>query len=105
MSLPFQKMKGDNIMADRVIIISDNQCNWGISSVEKRVQSAADAYRKATGNDVWVHAIDLQGYGTQQFHGAKTNIIAGWSEKIFDFIKIAEQGEGTLEEAIEQYIY
>ena len=106
MFLPFQKMIDDNIKADRVIILSDNECNsYGGWYSRKPVQSIADEYRKATGNDIWVHAIDLRGYGTQQFHGAKTNIIAGWSEKVFDFIKIAEQGEGTLEKSIEQYIY
>ena len=45
------------------------------------------------------------GYGTQQFAGPKTNIIAGWSEKIFDFILLAEQGEGTLEKTIENYTW
>ena len=106
MFLPFQKMIDDNIKADRVIILSDNECNsCGGWYSRKPVQSIADEYRKTSGNDIWVHAIDLQGYGTQQFHGAKTNIIAGWSEKVFDFIKIAEQGEGTLEKSIEQYIY
>ena len=53
--------------------------------------------------DLWVHAIDLQGYGTQQFHGAKTNIIAGWSEKVFEFIRLAEEGEGSLEKTIAAY--
>ena len=106
MFLPFQKMIDDNINADRIIILSDNECNscggWYCS---KPVQSLADEYRRKTGNDIWVHAIDLQGYGTQQFHGAKTNIIAGWSEKVFNFIKLAEQGGKTLEKSIEQYIY
>lgn len=69
----------------------------------KPVQALADAYRNRTGNDIWVHAIDLQGYGTQQFHGKKTNIISGWSEKVFAFIALAEQGEGNLEKTIEQY--
>ena len=58
---------------------------------------------RTTGNDIWVHAIDLHGYGTQQFTGPKTNIIAGWSEKVFNFILLAEQGEGNLEKAIEAY--
>ena len=102
MRLPFEKMIADNIKADRVIIISDNECNdgWNIP-----VQTLANEYRRKTGNDIWVHAIDLQGYGTQQFHGAKTNIIAGWSEKVLDFIKLAEQGEGNLEKTIEKYTY
>ena len=106
MYLPFQKMLNDQIRADRVIILSDNECNSSGSFYTRRtVQSLADEYRKKTGNDIWVHAIDLQGYGTQQFHGAKTNMIAGWSEKVFEFIRLAEQGEGTLEKTIEQYSY
>lgn len=102
MKLPFRKMIDDEIYADRIIILSDNECNggWG-----PPVQSLADKYRMMTGNDIWVHAIDLQGYGTQQFHGKKTNIIAGWSEKVFDFILLAEQGEGTLEKRIEEYLW
>lgn len=105
MYLPFEKMISDHINADRIIVISDNMCNSGggwYSS--KPVQSLADEYRRRTGNDIWVHAIDLQGYGTQQFHGAKTNIIAGWSEKVLAFIKLAEQGEGNLVKTIESYM-
>lgn len=101
MDLPFKKMIVDKVKADRIIVLSDNQCNsawWN-----KPVQSLADEYRRKTGNDIWVHAIDLQGYGTQQFCGAKTNIVAGWSEKVFDFIALAEQGEGTLEKRIAEY--
>lgn len=102
MELPFQAMINDKIKADRVIVLSDNMCNstWHWNTP---VQGIADEYRRKTGNDIWVHAVDLQGYGTQQFVGPKTNIIAGWSEKIFDFILLAEQGEGTLEKTIAAY--
>ena len=103
MQLPFERMIAENIKADRIIVLSDNECNGGWYSTP--VQALADAYRKRTGNDIWVHAIDLQGYGTQQFHGKKTNIISGWSEKVFAFITLAEQGEGNLERTIEQYTY
>lgn len=105
MGLPFQKMIDDNVKADRIIILSDNECNFGGGHYRRPVQALADEYRRKANNDLWVHAIDLQGYGTQQFHGKKTNIIAGWSEKVFAFINLAEQGEGTLEKAIEQYEY
>ena len=105
MSLSFEKMIKEGIKADRVIIISDNECNSSYGWSRKPVQALADEYRRLSGNDIWVHAIDLQGYGTQQFHGTKTNIIAGWSEKVLEFIKLAEQGEGTLEKTIEQYTY
>ena len=99
MDLPFLQMIKDDIHADRVIVISDNMCNYGI----KATQSVADKCRRETDSDFWIHAIDLQGYGTQQFAGHKTNIIAGWSEKVFDFIQIAEQGEGNLEKRIAEY--
>lgn len=104
MDLPFQKMMEDRVNADRIIIISDNMCNSGTTYWNKKtVQTLADEYRRQSGNGLWVHAIDLQGYGTQQFHGPKTNIIAGWSEKVFDFIQLAEQGEGALEDTIANY--
>ena len=104
MELPFAAMHHYGIKADRIIFLSDNQCNVSSRSrFRKPVQSAADEYRKETGNDLWVHAIDLQGYGTQQFHGPKTNIIAGWSEKVFSFIKLAEKGVGSLEKTIDDY--
>ena len=103
MFLPFKQMIKDNIQADRVIILSDNECNGGWRS--KPVQTLADEYRKKSGNDIWVHAIDLQGYGTQQFHGSKTNVIAGWSEKVFQYINLAEQGAETLLKAVENYKY
>lgn len=101
MELPFTQMIRDRVKADRIIVISDNQCNS--SYYHKPVGTLADEYRRQTGNDIWVHAIDLQGYGTQQFQGRKTNIIAGWSEKVLNFILLAEQGEGSLEQAITVY--
>ena len=39
----------------------------------------------------------------QQFAGSRTIIIAGWSEKVLNFILLAEQGAGTLEETIARY--
>lgn len=103
MGLPFAVMIEDGIAADRVIIISDNECNESRWHRGEPVQVLADEYRRQSGRDIWVHAVDLQGYGTQQFKGPRTNIVAGWSEKVFDFILLAEQGEGSLEAAIAAY--
>lgn len=102
--LPFKVMIQERLKPDRIIILSDNECNsprWA----GKPVQVLADEYRQQMHNDLWVHAIDLQGYGTQQFAGPRTNIIAGWSEKVFEFILLAEQGEGALESAIAGYTW
>lgn len=107
MHLPFVKMRDEHIDCDRVIVISDCECNSGASGwwpdKYQTVQQIANEYRKQTKNDIWVHAIDLEGYGTQQFAGPKTNLIAGWSEKVFEFIPLAEQGEGTLIKKIQEY--
>lgn len=102
-SLPFEQMLSERIAADRVIIVSDNECNTPAYGTSKPVQYWADEYRRQMGIDIWVHAIDLMGYGTQQFTGARTNIIAGWSEKVFDFILLAERGEEALEQRIARY--
>jgi len=109
MYLPFYYLLDKNIKCDRMIILSDNECNtrshWHNRRLiqESAVQSAADEYRRETGNDIWVHAVDLMGYGTQQFAGHKTNIIAGWSEKVFQFINLAEQGTGSMVKHIKEY--
>jgi len=98
--------------ADRVVILSDNECNvsggsgygWGGRYVEygrKAIQSRLEQYRKKVGHDVWCHAIDLQGYGTSQFIGPKTNIMAGWSEQVLRFVALTEQGFGGLVDEIE----
>lgn len=103
MELPFQKMIDENIDCDRVIIISDNECNGEYSWSHPTVQLLADEYRQQTGKDIWVHAIDLQGYGTQQFKGPRTNVIAGWSEKVFEFISLAEEGYMSIIQRIQNY--
>ena len=50
---------------------------------------------------VWLHAVDLAGYGTTQFGGVDTTFTAGWSEKVLTFMSMAEEGTGSLEAAVE----
>lgn len=99
-SLPLCAMIYDKIKADRLIILSDNEINCGYTWTCQRF---ADIYRREINPNLWVHAVDLQGYGTQQFIGARTNIITGWSEKILDFISLAEDGIDTQINRIENY--
>ncbi len=92
--------------ADRVVVLSDCEvnmafCGRAFGSRTRTVQHALDAYRAHVGHDVWCHAIDLQGYGTQQFAGAKVNVMAGWSEQVLRFVALAEHGFGGLVNAIE----
>ena len=107
-SAPIKKMINDGMKVDRIIILSDNEANsqfkdgrsyWN----EYTTQQMVDKYREKFGKNVWVHAIDMQGYGTQQFIGSHTNLIAGWSEKVLDFILLAEEGTGSLIKTISEY--
>lgn len=98
-ALPLTYILKEKIKVDRMILFSDNEANRRPEVTQKY----ADDYRKAINSDFWVHAVDLQGYGTQQFIGAKTNIIAGWSEKVLEFISLTEKGITSLIDTIEQY--
>lgn len=105
MTAAFYCLSKSGFDADRVILISDNEVNYDGypynplrygGSGKRCIQSELDAYRRKVGHDVWCHGIDLQGYGTQQFHGDKFNIIAGWSEQVMRFVSMAEQGSGGI---------
>ena len=97
MEAGFDTLMRSGFDADRVIVLSDNQVNGGRTPI----QSLMDNYRRLVGHDVWCHAIDLQGYGTTQFIGSKTNYIAGWSDSVLAFIGHAERGIGSLVDEID----
>ena len=88
---------------DRVIYFSDNQCNHFQGGLRQTVQVMADEYREKYNPDLWIHAVDLMGYGTQQFIGARFDLIAGWSERVLPFITLAEKGLDTLVDHISRY--
>lgn len=109
LSLPLQDMIHNKIKADRLIMLSDNEINetgnswYRVRGYKNTCEHLAAEYRQKVNPDLWTHAIDLQGYGTQQFDGARTNIIAGWSEKVLDFISLAETDRAKQVEMIENY--
>lgn len=81
----------------RIIIISDNE-SWD----GRGVQISYNSYKKATGNDPFVYAIDIQGYGTKDVAGGKVFHLAGWSDRLLDFIGRVEEGE-TLVDYVKGY--
>ena len=85
---------------DRVIYFSDNECNRGL---ETTIQGLVDKYRSKYNKDFWVHGVDLQGYGIQQFCGAHFNLIAGWGDHVLSFINLAEAGMGSMIKEVESY--
>ena len=115
MHLPMLELLDKTKYVDRIVYLSDNMCNSAHAFLgeettweyNKPVMSLVKEYRQKVNPDVWVHAIDLQGYGTQQFNpkDSKVDVVAGWSDKVLDFIQLAEQGYDSIVKAIERYAW
>lgn len=112
--LPILYLLLNKIKVDRIILLSDNEVNYQMDVViewekdkkplyAKSCQQLLNEYIKNINPNVKFYGIDLVGYGTQQFKGENVNILAGWSEKIFDVINLIEQGYGELVKIIEAY--
>lgn len=82
---------------DRVIILSDMQAWMGINTPKE----AHKEFRKKYGCDPSIYSFDLNGKGTMQFPEPKIYALAGFSEKIFDVMKLLEQDRQALIHAVE----
>jgi hypothetical protein len=94
----------NKIYVDRIIVFSDMQ-TYGDSYdyQSKSCQKLLTEYRAKVNPDAWMHSIDLQGYGQTKFMGNKVNLIAGWSDKVLQFIKMTENMEGDLLDTVMNY--
>ncbi len=82
---------------DRIVIISDNE-SWSEGYRDESVQGAYEVYKNHKGADPYVFAIDIQGYGTTDLQKSSHVFhLTGWSERMFDFMNVAEQGETLLD--------
>lgn len=104
----FEDLNKSGEKVDRVVVFSDMQAyeetlGWYRSGSATDVDHQVQQYRRNVNKDLWVHSIDLSGYGTVKTKGPKTNLIAGWSDKVLEFIKLAEDAEGTLIDRIRNY--
>jgi uncharacterized protein with von Willebrand factor type A (vWA) domain len=79
---------------DRIIFISDGQCNVGT------VQESINRYKRAYDADPFIYSVDLLGYGTTQFKG-KYYTVTGLTDKVFDLISRAETDPRVLVHDIE----
>lgn len=80
---------------DRIIIISDNE-SWS-DGWSGSVQGAYSAYKAACGDNPYVYAIDIQGYGTKDIKGDRVFHLTGWSGRLLDFIGKIEEGESLVQ--------
>lgn len=77
---------------DRIIILSDMQGWIGYNTP----QAEFNAYKARTGADPKIYSFDLQGYGTMQFPEQNVYCLAGFSDKIFDIMKMLETDKNVL---------
>jgi len=77
---------------DRIIILSDMQGWMGGNSPV----STFNQYKQKLKADPFVYSFDLQGYGSMQFPQHNVYALAGFSEKVFDIMKLMEQDKKAL---------
>jgi 60 kDa SS-A/Ro ribonucleoprotein len=102
----FKEIDKAGVPVDRIIIFSDMQTygeDRGYFRGNDNPQGWVANYKKTKNPNLWVHSIDLAGYGTTKVVGDKINLIAGWSEKVLDYIGQVEEGGQTLVKSIEEY--
>lgn len=81
---------------DRIIILSDMQ-GWIKNSYGHDTPIPSfNEYKKRTGADPLVYSFDLQNYGTMEFPQDKVYCLAGWSDKVFDIMKLLESDKNAL---------
>lgn len=91
---------GANKKYDRIVILSDMQSWVGYNTPK----DAFNAYKKKYGADPKIYSFDLAGHGTLQFPENNVYAIAGFSEKVFDIMKLLETDRQALIHEIESII-
>ena len=106
--LPIRYLLDNKIKVDRILYLSDNETQYWSQgsrySFDRTVtcQALLEQYRREVNPQVWVHCVDLCGYGTVQMSDRKVNLLAGWSEKLFDVLRLREEMGSTLLREIEK---
>ena len=83
---------------DRIVILSDMQGWVGYTTPTREFNE----YKQRFGCDPIVYSWDLAGLGTLQFPERNVYALAGFSEKVFDIIKLMEQDKTALIDKINQ---
>lgn len=77
---------------DRIIILSDMQGWIGYDTPTREYHE----YKKKTGANPFIYSFDLNSYGSMQFPEQNVFALAGFSEKVFDIMKLLEQDKKAL---------
>lgn len=77
---------------DRIIILSDMQGWIGYNTPVNEYNE----YKKRTGANPFIYSFDLNSHGSMQFPEQNVFCLAGFSEKVFDIMKLLEQDKKAL---------
>lgn len=100
-SVPFREARR---AYNRIVILTDEQ-SWGHNGYYGYSTSGPaelEKYRQRFGIDPMVYNWDLQGYGSLQFPERNVATLAGWSDKVFDIMKLVETDKKALVHTIEK---
>ena len=86
-----------NLPYDRIIIFSDMQ-GWVCYNTPSE---SFKKYKKRTNSNPLIYSFDLQGYGSLQFPEKNVFALAGFSDKVFDTMKLLESDPQALLHEIE----
>jgi hypothetical protein len=84
----FDLLTDAKLFVDRIILLSDMQCYGSLYTLDSGHLSA---YKRKVNPNVFLHSVDLVGYGTAQFDSkTNVNLMSGFSDKIYNMIATAE---------------
>ena len=86
---------------NRIIILSDMQ-GWVDYNAPTREYNE---YKRNTGANPFIYSFDLNSYGSMQFPEHNVFCLAGFSEKIFDVMKLMEQDKKALINEIKKVLF
>ena len=105
----FRKAIKEKTHIDTVVVFSDCQigdgCNWygnGAGTRQGDFNKLFEEYKRINPG-VRVYSVALKGYGSTVFNDSVFKL-AGWSDKIFDIMKIMEQDRNALVNTIKNYV-
>ena len=68
------------------------------------VQSIINKYRQSVNPNVWIHSLDLAGYGTSAVDlNNKTALLSGWNERILKLLPLLETDKNSLLNTLRNY--
>jgi hypothetical protein len=96
--LAFDYLLDNEVRVDRILIFSDMQCYDSFGGGASLAQKFSD-YKRRVNKNARLYSFDLAGYGTIQWPEDENNVylFAGFSDKVFKLIKIAEDGTDPLD--------